>query len=153
MISAPSHPMLRLQECSRLAETGISGPEDMMTLKRALSDLRLHPLFRRKILIEMIGWYRKRLESDEPDTGDDVDYLMDLELERLEREDRAGVCETLIQQGYMREAFEIVKAYGYEELKSSRLMEALQQNDSAAASGKRSSAFTDSFPPVFRGPV
>lgn len=119
---APSHPMLRLQECSRLAETGISGPEDMMTLKRALSDLRLHPLFRRKILIEMIGWYRKRLESDEPDTGDDVDYLMDLELERLEREDRAGVCETLIQQGYMREAFEIVKAYGYEELKSSRLM-------------------------------
>lgn len=93
-----------------------------MTLKRALSDLRLHPLFRRKILIEMIGWYRKRLESDEPDTGDDVDYLMELDLERLDREDRAGVCETLIQQGYMREAFEIVEAYGYEDLKSSRLM-------------------------------
>ena len=118
----PSHPRLRLQECSRIAETGISGPEDMMTLKRALSDLRLHPLFRRKILIEMIGWYRKRLESDEPDTGDDVDYLMELDLERLDREDRAGVCETLIQQGYMREAFEIVEAYGYEDLKSSRLM-------------------------------
>ena len=70
----------------------------------------------------MIGWYRKRLESDEPDTGDDVDYLMELDLERLDREDRAGVCETLIQQGYMREAFEIVEAYGYEDLKSSRLM-------------------------------
>lgn len=118
----PAHPMLRLQECSRLAKTEISGQEDMMVLKRALSELHLNPLFRRKLLTGMIGWYRKRLESEEPDTGDDVDYLMDLNLERLDREERSGVCETLIQQGYMGEAFEIVETYGYDDIKSSRLL-------------------------------
>ena len=118
----PNHPMLRLQECAQIVEAGISGEADMMTLKRASVDLKLHPLFRRQVLGCMIEYYRKRLESEEPAVGDDVDYLMDLDLDKLSREERAGVCETLIQQEYIREAYDVVKVYGCEGIREARLL-------------------------------
>ena len=118
----PNHPMLRLEECGEIVDAGISGDADMMTLKRALSDLKLHPLFKRQVFSCMIEYYRKRLESDEPSVGDDVDYLMDLDLDKLSRAERAGVCETLIQQEYIREAYDVVRNYGCEGIRSARLL-------------------------------
>lgn len=118
----PSHPMLRLQECGEIVEAGISGEADVMTLKRASVDLKLHPLFRRRMLSCMIEYYRKRMELDDTAMGGDVDYLMDLDMEKLSREERAGVCETLIQHEYVREAYEVVKHYGCEGIRSTRLL-------------------------------
>lgn len=118
----PNHPMLRLQECGEIVDAGISGEADMMTLKRAAVDLKLHPLFRRRMLSCMIEYYRKRLDSDDAAIGQDVDYLMDLDMDRLSREERAGVCETLIQHEYAREAYEVVKHYGCEGIRSTRLL-------------------------------
>lgn len=118
----PNHPMLRLQECGEIVEAGISGEADVMTLKRAAADLKLHPLFQQRILSCMIAYYRKRLEAEDAEAGDDVDYLMGLDMDRLGRAERSGVCETLIQQEYIREAYEIVKKYGCEEIRSTRLL-------------------------------
>ena len=118
----PGHPMLRLQECGELAEAGISSDADLFALKRAVSEMDLRPLFKRRILSRMIAYYRNRLESGETESVDDVDYFMDLDLASLSRKERAGVCETLIQQDYIQEAWELVKTYGYEEIKSSRIL-------------------------------
>ncbi len=118
----PGHPMLRLQECGELAEAGISCEADLFTLKRAVSEMDLRPLFKRQILSRMIAYYRKRLESGEEEAADDVDYFMDLDLAALSRKERAGVCETLIQQDYIQEAWELVKTYGCEGIKNSRLL-------------------------------
>lgn len=117
----PSHPMLRLQECAEIVEAGISGEADVMTLQKASADLPLHPLYLRKIMSCVIRYYQDRLEEDEGfDT--EADYLMDLDLDALSRAERASVCETLIHRDYVREAYDLVRQYGAEGIRSAYLM-------------------------------
>lgn len=119
----PDHPMLRLKECGEIAERGIQCDADMMTLKRACADLKLHPLYRKRILSRMIEYYQKQLDEMAPDAeaGDDADYLLSLDFEKLTRKERASVCETLIRQNYLREAYELIKKYGCEDVRSVHL--------------------------------
>ncbi|MDD3252457.1 MAG: DUF5717 family protein [Lachnospiraceae bacterium] len=118
----PNHPMLRLQECGEIVAAGIQNESELMTMKRALTDLKLHPLFRKRILSGMIDYYKRQLESEDGEAGEDVDYLMDLDLDRLDRAERNGVCETLISQDYIREAYEIIQHYGCEGIRGTRLL-------------------------------
>lgn len=118
----PSHPMLRLQECGEIVEGGIQDDADVMTLQRATADLELHPLYQRKILSGVLQYYQDRLDADEAGEGGEVDYLMDLDLKRLSSKERVGICETLISREYIREAFDMIREYGSEGIRSSRLL-------------------------------
>lgn len=118
----PGHPMLRLQECGEIVEAGIRDEADVMTLQRARTDLELHPLYQRKILSRVIEYYQERLDADEENVGGEADFLMGLDMKRLTRKERSGVCETLINRGYIREAFDIIRQYGCEGIRSSRLL-------------------------------
>lgn len=118
----PSHPMLRLKECGEIVEGGIRDEADVMTLQRAAADLELHPLYQRELLSRVIQYYQERLDADEEHAGGEVDYLMDLDLRRMTRKERAGVCETLISREYIREAFDIIREYGCEGIRTSRLL-------------------------------
>lgn len=118
----PNHPMLRLKECGEIVSAGIAGNDDLQILKRANGDLRLHPLFKSRVLVCMIEYYRKHVEDQESSVGIDVNYLMSLNLERMSRDERVGVYETLICQDYMREVYEAVKRYGYEGISSKLLL-------------------------------
>lgn len=123
----PNHLMLRLQECGEIVEAGISGDADLMTLKKISVDLRLRPLYRKRMLSRMIDWYQGRLEADEEQPIGDVEFLMELELERLSRKERAGVCEMLIRQDCVREAYEIIRSYGCEGIRSGSLFQLCTQ--------------------------
>ncbi|MCD8083471.1 MAG: DUF5717 family protein, partial [Clostridiales bacterium] len=116
----PAHPMLRLRECGEIAARGIGG-EDVLALKKAIADLKLHPLFKQKLLSQLIAWYRGRLEEEDSLPGDNLDFLSDLDLARMGREERSGVCEALIEQGYLRDAYQTVKDYGWEGVRPVRL--------------------------------
>lgn len=118
----PSHPMLRLQECGEIVEAGIRDDADVVTLRRASADLNLHPLYQRKILSGVIQYYQDRMDADLEHVGGEVDYLMDLDIRRFSRKERVGICETLISREYIREAFEIIREYGCEGIRSSRLL-------------------------------
>ncbi len=117
----PNHPMLRLQKCGEIVAKGIQNDGDMMTLKRIAADLKLRVLYRKKMLTQMISWFRSQMEQDGSRALIDAEYLMELELERLSREERAGVCEMLIHQNYTKEAFEIVRRFGCEAIRSKLL--------------------------------
>lgn len=117
----PSHPMLRLAECDEILEAGVSNGGDEMVLKRANADLPLHPLYRKRILARLIAYHQSRLEQEET-AAQDVEYLLNLDLEQLDQEERIGVCETLIQQEYTREAYDMVCRYGWEHIRSTRLL-------------------------------
>ena len=110
----PNHPMLRLQECGEIVSTGIENDADMMTLKRVSTDMKLRVLYRKKILTQMIAHFRRKMDCEGNGLAADAEYLLDLELERLSREERAGVCEMLIHQDCIEEAFEIVRRFGCE---------------------------------------
>lgn len=117
----PNHPMLRLQECGEIVSTGIENDADMMTLKRVSTDMKLRVLYRKKILTQMIAHFRRKMDCEGNGLAADAEYLLDLELERLSREERAGVCEMLIHQDCIEEAFEIVRRFGCEGVSSKLL--------------------------------
>ncbi|MCI8577242.1 MAG: hypothetical protein HFG64_06960 [Lachnospiraceae bacterium] len=117
----PDHPMLRLEECELILREGIQGPADETALKRTNATMKLHPLYRRRILAQMIAYHQRRVEQDGA-AAQDVEYLLNLNLEQLNQEERAGVCETLVDQGYMREAYRILIRYGWERIRSGRLL-------------------------------
>lgn len=142
----PNHPMLRLQECEDILHCGVTSEADALTLQRAFAELGLNPLYRKRILSALIAWYQEQVaaEEDADDSytesplrftqgkntesplrfaqGKSVDYLLGLDLDELNRKERAGVCETLIQSEYIREAYEIIRQYGSEDIRSSRLL-------------------------------
>ncbi len=118
----PDHPMLRLQECGEIVGAGISGEGDLMTLRRATEDLPLKLPYRRHMLSLMIRYHQDCLDRDDGLAVGDVGYLVSLDLEKLTRGERAGVCETLIQQEYIREAWEIIHKFGWEGIRPARLL-------------------------------
>lgn len=117
----PNHPMLRLQECGEIISAGIENDSDMMTLKRISADMKLRVLYRKKILTQMIAYFHRQMECGDSGLAADAEYLLDLELERLSSEERAGVCEMLISQDCIEEAFEIVRRFGCEGVSSKLL--------------------------------
>lgn len=130
----PNHPMLRLQECEDILHSGVTSAADALTLQRAIAELGLNPLYRKRILSALIAWYQEQMAAEENAAGSfaespprfaqgqSVDYLLNLDLDELNRKERAGVCETLIQGEYIREAYEIIRQYGSEDIHSSRLL-------------------------------
>lgn len=118
----PRHEMLRMQECGEIVDQGISGDGELMTLERILSDMKLKPLYKKRILTRIIEYYQNRAETEGTSTAGGGEYLLGLNMERLSRLERAGVCETLIQQDYIREAWGRIRRYGAEEVKSQRLL-------------------------------
>ncbi len=118
----PRHEMLRMQECSEIVDQGISGDGELMTLERILSDMKLKSLYKKRILTRIIEYYQNRSETEGIGTTGGGEYLLSLNMERLSRLERAGVCETLIQQDYMKEAWIRIRRYGAEDVKSQRLL-------------------------------
>lgn len=118
----PNHPMLRLQECEDILHCGVAGEADALTLQRAFVELGLNPLYRKEILSALIAWYQEQIAAREDAADGHADYLLDLDLDGLNRKERGRVCETLIQGEYIREAYEIIRQYGSEEIRSSRLL-------------------------------
>jgi len=118
----PSHPMLRIQECGEIVEAGIASEADLMMLKRTAGDLKLRPLYRKRILSQMISYCIDRMDADDAGQLRDADFLKDLDLDRLSRKERAGVCETLILQEHFREGYGIIREYGAEGVRGKRLL-------------------------------
>lgn len=119
----PYHPMLRLRECDEIMTAGIGSGADVATLRCAGEDLQLRPLYRKRILSAVIRYYQDSQADEEEQKTGDAAFFLDLDPERLSREERAGVCEALVGWDYIREAWEIVRHYGgWEGMRETRLL-------------------------------
>lgn len=123
----PGHEMLRLQECGEIVERGASDENDVMALERLSSELKLKPMYKRKILGRVIQYYQGRAESEGNVAAGGGEYLLGLDMDRLTRKERVGICETLIQQDYIRETWARICRYGIEDIKKTRLMKLCSQ--------------------------
>lgn len=123
----PSHEMLRLQECGEIVDQGIAEDADVMTLERIAGDLKLKPVYRKKILLRIIQYYQKRAKKEGNDVPGSAGYLVNLNMDRLTRQERAGICEILIQQGYISEAWARARKYGFEDIRNTRLLKLCTQ--------------------------
>ena len=117
----PEHPMLCLKACRQIVEKGAENEEQAAILQRALEELSLNPLYRQKILSRVIAYYQKKAAQEETGAAD-LSYLLMLDKDEMSREERRSVCETLIRQNYLVEAYDMMKKYGFADIGENRLL-------------------------------
>lgn len=120
---APEHPMLLVNACYEAMEKEEITDRDAAFLEQADQEMKLHPLFHQKIMSTIIRYYKKMADlGAEGERSASVTYLLCLDKDVLSREERNGVCETLIKQNYYQEAYDMICRYGAEGISSKRLL-------------------------------
>ena len=119
----PDHPMLRLRACDEVLKRGIADEKEAEMLEDAMEDGRLQPLYQRLLLSRIIEYYQHipLQAADEDSSGGDT-YLVRLDKRLLTKEERQGLCETLISRNYIEEAFDMIREFGCEDIQSKRLL-------------------------------
>lgn len=111
---SPDQPMFLLEHCSSIVRSGIHDGVDRRILKRVLTELKLHPLFRKKLLECLICYDSKTQKADTNiKFMDTSDYLTKVNPEALSRTERAKLIQLLIIQGHSAEAFDLIRTYGW----------------------------------------
>lgn len=116
----PEHPMLRLRACQKVLDQGSADIEEIRILENTLEDPKLRPLYKQLLLSRIIEFYQKETFKRE-EGGEGAGYLLKLDKKVLSRSERIGVCNTLIHNDYMEEAFEMIREFGSEGIPAERL--------------------------------
>lgn len=122
----PEQPMLLLERCSAIVKEGLDSVTDRRVLKRALTGLKLHPLFREKLL-EVLLAYDSQRQGTEENTAGVMDYWNQLQPEKLSRKERGGLIRMLILAGNSPEAFALVREFGWSGAEEKELLELCSQ--------------------------
>lgn len=116
----PEHPMLRLRVCEQILARGAADAKEAGILERTLEDPNLRPYYQKLLLSRVIEYYHKQTETG-PEQGEGAAYLLKLDKKVLSRQERAGVCDTLIHNNYMEEAYKMIRDYGAEGIRTKQL--------------------------------
>lgn len=131
----PEHPMLCLAACRRIAEKPELDEAGVEILERAMNELSLNFLYRKKVLARVIFYYQKQAEDIDRMLAQGVPgrenfgrensrqcaYLLTLDISSINRQERLSVCSTLICQDYLEEAYRMLRTYGWEGMEWARL--------------------------------
>lgn len=112
----PDHPMLKLGRCIQIMEHGVEDNSQAELLEDSLAQIRFNPVFRKKILKAVTDYYCQ--EASEVNCA----YLIQIDKKPLDPRQRQQICETLISQNYMQEAYDMIREYGSQYISASRLM-------------------------------
>ena len=111
----PDHPVLFVNACYEAMEKEELNGDNAALLELADQKMKLHPLFRSRLMSAIVRYYKKLAdESGDGNRNSSVSYLLCLDKDALTRDERSGVCETLIRQNYYTEAYEMICRYGIE---------------------------------------
>lgn len=116
----PDHPMLRLKACNEILERGVNDSKEAGLLEDTMEDGKLQPLYQRLLLSRIIEYYQARPVEGEDEEGGN--YLVRLDKRLLTKEERLGICETLINRNYVEEAFGMIREFGCEGISGKRLL-------------------------------
>ena len=109
----PEHSMLRLRACEKVISQGVTQDDEVKILERTLKDPKLRPFYQRLLLSRVIEYYKKNAASLR-ENSEGADFLLQLDKKVLSKQERIGVCETLILNDYMEEAHEMIREFGHE---------------------------------------
>lgn len=119
----PEHPLLFVNACYEIMQKQDITEEEAGLLEQADDRRKFHPLFYKKLMSAIVRYYKRRAdESDEEIRDGSVTYLLCLDKDALSREERNGVCETLIRQNYFADAYNMICRYGTEGISVKRLL-------------------------------
>ncbi len=119
----PSHPFLFIGACENACQKEKITGDDVALLEHADQNCKLHPLFREKVLSAIVRYYKNMAENTgKSEKNGSVSYLLSIDKDKLSREERNGVCETLIRCAHFSEAYDMVERYGAEGLSGQQLL-------------------------------
>ncbi len=107
----PEHAMLLLGACRKAGEKEKPETEDIQIIDRALNKLKLHPLYSKKLIGQLLRYYRQELTEEDGDGQVNMKPLLDVNRELLSRQQRSEMCQALIGHGYIREAYGMIRRY------------------------------------------
>ncbi|WP_349670290.1 DUF5717 family protein [Lacrimispora sp.] len=116
----PEHSMLRLRVCDQILAEGAKDAKEVQILESTLEDPNLRPFYQKLLLSRVIEYYQRQSETA-PEQGEGAGYLLKLDKKVLTRQERAGVCDTLIHNNYMEEAYKMIRDFGVEGISSKQL--------------------------------
>lgn len=109
----PEHAMLSLSACRRMEKEEKIDEDQVHVLERSIRELPLNEPYRKVLLGKVIRYYRSLASKENSGTGE-CTYLLTLDTKGMSHQERVLVCETLICQNYLEEAYEMLKTYGFE---------------------------------------
>ena len=119
----PDHPMLKLAECRDIVNRGVEKDEQAELLEDLMLQMHLNPVFERRLLQTVTDYYCKRAAEEKDGDGMfNCAYLVQIDKKPMGARQRQQICETLISQNYMREAYDMVREYGSQYISAPRLM-------------------------------
>ncbi len=113
----PEHSMLSLTACRTIISQDSINEKQVHVLERAIKELPFNELYRKVLLGNVIHYYRN-LAGEENSRTSECAYLLTLDTMAMSRKERILVCETLISQNYLEEAYHMLKTYGWESIGS-----------------------------------
>lgn len=118
----PDHPMLKLGECREILDHGVATDSQAELLEETMMQMRLSPVFKAAILKAVTDYYCRKASEERAGTGGfNCTYLIGLDKKPLGARQRQQICETLISQNYMREAYDMIREYGSQYISPNRL--------------------------------
>lgn len=119
----PEYPILFVNACYEVIEKESMTDMDASLLEQADENMHLHPLFFKKLISAIVSFYRQLAdETEEGERDGSITYLLCVDKDALSRKERNGICETLIQQDYYTEAYNMICRYGTEGISTKRLL-------------------------------
>ncbi len=102
----PEHPMLLLEACKEEVSKETIDQEGKKLLEQALSQLPLHPLYRRELTWRLIQYYQSCQKEEAR-----ILPLLAADAPLLSSKQRSGLCRVLICHEYMEEAYHIADSF------------------------------------------
>lgn len=118
----PAHPLLLVNACYEAAKKETITEEDAENLARAEKTMKLHPLFRGKVLAALLRYYADKQDKSGL-TDSEAAYLENLDREQMDGEQRVSVCTVLIERGEYQSAWEMYSRYYLTGIKPEKLKE------------------------------
>lgn len=108
----PEHAMLLLGACRKAGEKDEPDAEDIRIIDRALTRLKLHPLYSKELIGRIIAYYLRGQAADVEDAEQlNIKPLLSADKEIITRKQRSDMCQALIGHGYIREAYGMLRKY------------------------------------------
>nr|WP_296036996.1 DUF5717 family protein [uncultured Enterocloster sp.] len=106
---APDHPMLLLRACCQVMGEGIHTLQEAHMLDEAAHLLRLNPVSETRLREQVVEFYCRMEEDDREDKNSaNCACLVQMDKEDLSEKARKRICETLIGQDFLREAYDMI---------------------------------------------
>jgi len=118
----PDHPVLFVNACYEAMQKETLTSDEVALLEQADQKMKLHPLFHTRITSAVVRYYKEQADGQEDSRDGSISYLLCLDKDGLNREERNGVCETLIRKNYYNEAYDMICRYGDEGISVKRLL-------------------------------